>query len=140
MKTYATKASDIKRKWYLVDAKDKILGRLATEVASVLKGKNKTNYVPYLDMGDYVVVINAEKVKVSGNKIDQKMYRRHSGYVGGLSEISFARMIDKDPTYIIRHAVKGMLPHNSLGDSMINKLKIYKGEEHPHKNHKIRNI
>ncbi|MBI4744386.1 MAG: 50S ribosomal protein L13 [Actinobacteria bacterium] len=137
MKTYATKASDINRKWYLLDATDKTLGRLATEVASILKGKSKTNYVPYLDMGDYVVVVNAEKIKVSGNKFNQKIYYRHSGYIGGLSEISFARMMDKDPTFIIKHAVRGMLPHNSLGDSMAKKLKVYKGEKHPHKNHKI---
>lgn len=132
MKTYVTKASDIKRQWHIIDASDKVLGRLATRVASFLMGKHKPIFCRNLDTGDYVVVINAEKVRVTGNKTKQKLYYRHSGYPGGLKTISFEKMMQTHPTRVIEHAVKGMLPHNRLGTSMMKKLKVYVGEAHPH--------
>ena len=132
MKTYSTKASDIKREWHIIDASDKVLGRLATQVASLLMGKHKPMYSPNLDTGDFVVVINAAKVQVTGNKMKQKLYYRHSGYPGGLKSISLEKMMQTHPTRVIEHAVKGMLPHNRLGAKMFKKLKVYAGDTHPH--------
>ncbi len=132
MKTYSTKASEIERQWHVVDASDKILGRLATQVARLLMGKTKPIFSRHLDMGDFVVVINADKVKVTGNKAKQKLYYRHSGYPGGLKSISLEKMMQTNPTRVIEHAVKGMLPHNRLSASIGKRLKIYVGEVHPH--------
>ena len=132
MKTYSTKASDIKREWHVIDASDKVLGRFATQVASLLMGKHKPIYSPNLDTGDFVVVINATKVQVTGNKMKQKLYYRHSGYPGGLKSISLEKMMQTHPTRVIEHAVKGMLPHNRLGAKMFKKLKVYAGDTHPH--------
>ena len=128
MRTYSAKASEIRRERHVIDAKDKILGRLATEVARLLMGKHKPMFSPNLDVGDYVVVINAEKVRVTGNKAEQKLYYRHSGYPGGLKSISYGRLMQTDPTRAVERAVKGMLPHNRLGASMLKKLKVYAGE------------
>jgi large subunit ribosomal protein L13 len=132
MKTYMAKAGEIRRKWYVVDAAGKPLGRLASEVAAILRGKHKPIYTPHVDTGDYVIVINAEKVVLTGNKPDQKVYRRHSGWPGGLKEVKFKSMISKRPERVIELAVKGMLPHNSLGRAMFKKLKVYKGPDHCH--------
>ena len=132
MKTYSTKASDIKREWHTIDASGKVLGRLATQVASLLMGKHKTIFVPNLDTGDFVVVINADKVRVTGNKAKQKVYYRHSGYPGGLKSINLEKMMQTYPTRVIEHAVKGMLPHNRLGAKMFKKLRVYVGDTHPH--------
>ena len=132
MKTYSTKASDIERKWHVIDASGRILGRLATEVAILLRGKHKPLYAPYMDTGDFVIVVNAAKVRVTGNKAKQKIYYRHSQYPGGLRRTSFAEMREKHPTRTIEHAVKGMLPHNRLGRAMLKKLKVYPGPDHPH--------
>jgi len=132
MKTYSTKASDIKRQWHVIDASGKVLGRLATQVASLLMGKHKPIFSRNLDTGDFVVVINAEKVRVTGNKAEQKLYYRHSGYPGGLKSINLEKMMQTKPTWVIEHAVKGMLPHNRLGASMMKKLRVYVGENHPH--------
>jgi len=132
LKTYSTKASDIKREWHLIDASDKVLGRIATQVASLLMGKHKPIFSRHLDTGDYVVIINAEKVRVTGNKAKQKLYHRHSGYPGGLKSISLEKMMQTHPTRVIEHAVKGMLPHNRLGAKMMKKLRIYVGDTHPH--------
>ena len=132
MKTYSTKASDIKREWHVIDASDKILGKLATQAASLLMGKHKPMFTRNLDTGDCVVVINADKIRVTGNKLKQKLYYRHSGYPGGLKSISLEKMMQTNPTRVIEHAVKGMLPHNRLGASMLKKLKVYVGETHPH--------
>jgi large subunit ribosomal protein L13 len=132
MKTYSTKASDIVRKWHVIDASGQTLGRLATKVAIFLRGKHKPLYAPHLDTGDFVIVVNAAKVRVTGRKAEQKTYYRHSGYPGGLRSISFAEMRQKHPTRIIEHAVKGMLPHNRLGAAMLKKLKVYAGPDHPH--------
>ena len=132
MKTYSTKAKDIERKWWVIDAADKTLGRIATQVANLLMGKHKPLYAPYIDTGDYVVVVNAAKVKVTGKKAKQKVYYRHSGYPGGLKSQRFEELFGKDPSRVIELAVKGMLPHNSLGRAMFKKLKVYPGNEHPH--------
>ena len=132
MKTYSTKASDIQRQWHVIDASGKVLGRLATQSASLLMGKHKPIFSPNLDTGDFVVIINADKVRFSGNKAKQKLYYRHSGYPGGLKTINLEKMLQTDPTRVIEHAVKGMLPHNRLGASMMKKLKVYAGEAHPH--------
>ena len=132
MKTISAKADDVKRDWFLVDADGKTLGRLATEIARRLRGKHKTIYTPHVDTGDYIVVINAEKVRVTGNKAKDKMYYNHSGYMGGLKQISFEKLIDKAPERVIERAVKGMLPKNSLGRTMYRKLKVYAGKEHAH--------
>ncbi len=132
MKTYATKESDIKREWHVIDASDKILGRLATQVASLLMGKHKPIFSRNLDTGDFVVVINADKIRVTGNKAKQKLYYRHSGYPGGLKSISLEKMMQTNPTRVIEHAVKGMLPHHRLGASMLKKLRVYAGNTHPH--------
>ncbi len=132
MKTYSVKAGEIQRDWYVVDAKDQVLGRLATEIAHVLRGKHKPTFSPHLDLGDYVVVINAAEVRLTGKKAEQKEYFRHSGYMGGERLIPFRRMIERYPERVIRLAVKGMLPKNTLGRAMLKKLKVYPGPEHPH--------
>ena len=132
MRTYSTKPSEIQRQWFVVDARDQTLGRLASEIAKVLKGKHKPIYAPHLDTGDFVIVINAEKVHVTGKKMDQKMYHRHSGYPGGLTSITLREQLKRHPTRVIRSAVKGMLPHNRLGRAMLKKLKVYAGDAHPH--------
>jgi large subunit ribosomal protein L13 len=132
MKSYSTKASEIERQWHVIDASDKILGKLATEAAKLLMGKHKPTFSRHLDTGDFVVIINAEKVRFSGKKAEQKLYRSHSGYPGGLKTVSLARMMADNPARVIEHAVKGMLPHNRLGTQMLKKLKVYVGEEHPH--------
>ena len=132
MKTYSTKPSEIERQWHVLDASDKILGKLATEAAKQLLGKHKPNFSRHLDTGDLVVIINAAKVRFTGKKAEQKLYHSHSGYPGGLKSISLERMMATNPTRVIEHAVKGMLPHNRLGNKMIKKLKVYAGEEHPH--------
>lgn len=132
MKTYSTKIGDIQRQWHLVDAQSQTLGRLATRLASLLKGKGKAIVTPHLDIGDFVVVINAAQVRVTGKKAQQKLYRRHSGYPGGFREFTFEEMMARDPTKVIIHAVKGMLPKNALGKAMLRKLKVYPGPEHPH--------
>jgi large subunit ribosomal protein L13 len=131
-KTYVTKQQDVQRNWYVVDATDQILGRLASQVAQFLRGKHKPIYSPSVDVGDYVIVINAEKVRVTGRKLDQKFYYRHSGYPGNLKEIPLSRMLEEHPTRVIEHAVKGMLPKNRLGRKMVKKLKVYAGSQHPH--------
>ena len=132
MKTYSAKASDVARDWFVVDAQDKTLGRLASEIAHRLRGKHKAEYTPHVDTGDYIVVINAEKIKVSGAKTTDKIYHHHTGYPGGLKSISFEKLIDKAPERVIQGAVKGMLPRNPLGRAMFKKLKVYAGTEHPH--------
>jgi len=133
MKSYVAKPLEIERKWYVVDATDKTLGRLSTQIATILRGKHKPIYTPHVDTGDYVIVINAEKIKVTGNKETQKLYRWHSGYMGGLKERSYKEMQAKKPEEIIRLAVKGMMPKNSLGRAMFKKLKVYAGPEHDQK-------
>lgn len=132
MKTYSVKAGEIERDWYVVDARDRVLGRLASEVARILRGKHKPTFSPHLDVGDYVVVINAKRVRLTGKKADQKSYFRHSGYMGGEKFIPFKRMIRTHPERVIELAVKGMLPKNKLGREMAKKLRVYAGEEHPH--------
>jgi large subunit ribosomal protein L13 len=130
--TPSTAEIEASRKWYLVDADGKVLGRLATKVASILKGKHKPMYMPHLDVGDFVVIINAERIRLTGRKADQKVYFRHTGYPGGGREDSFKELIAKKPDQVLAHAIKGMLPHNRLGRQMFKKLKIYAGGEHPH--------
>ena len=132
MKTFSAKAEDVSRDWFVVDASDKTLGRLASEIAHRLRGKHKPEYTPHVDTGDYIVVINAEKVRVSGAKTTDKMYHHHTGYPGGLKSMSFEKLIDKAPERVIQGAVKGMLPRNPLGRAMFRKLKVYAGNEHPH--------
>ena len=131
-KTSVPSIDSINRQWYLVDAENQTLGRLATEVASVLRGKNKASYTPHLDTGDFVVVVNADKVRVSGSKPQQKLYRRHSGRPGGMKVETFAHLQERLPERIVEKAIKGMLPHNALGRQMFRKLKVYKGADHPH--------
>ena len=132
MKTYSVKASEIERRWHVIDATDKVLGKLATEAARLLMGKDKAMFSRHLDTGDYVVIVNAEKIRVSGNKLEQKLYYRHSGYPGGFKSIPLEEMLQRKPTWVIEHAVKGMLPKNRLGNSMMKKLKVYAGDSHPH--------
>jgi large subunit ribosomal protein L13 len=132
MKTYTAKAADIEREWHVVDAADKTLGRMSTQIARLLMGKHKPIYTPSQDTGDFVVVINAEKVRVTGNKAKQKLYYRHSGYPGGLKSISLEKTMQTYPTRVIEYAVKGMLPHTRLGNVMRKRLKVYTGEKHPH--------
>lgn len=132
MKSYVAKPLEIERKWYVVDATDKTLGRLSTEIARVLRGKHKPIFTPHVDCGDYIIVVNAEKIKLTGNKENQKVYRHHTGYMGGLRERSYKEMLAKHPERIIEKAVKGMLPKNSLGRQMYTKLKVYAGPEHNH--------
>jgi large subunit ribosomal protein L13 len=130
--TYVTKAADVNREWLVIDAAGQTLGRLATVIASLLRGKHKVNYATNIDMGDFVVVINASKIVVTGNRLDDKMYRRHTGYPGGLVEIPLRTMLEKHPDRVIRYAVKGMLPKTKLGRKMLAKLKVYSGDDHPH--------
>ncbi|TKJ47655.1 50S ribosomal protein L13 [Candidatus Aerophobetes bacterium Ae_b3a] len=132
MKTYVPKKTEIKKNWYLVDAEGKILGRLASKIAQILSGKNKPIYTPFLDTGDFVVVINAKKVKVTGNKEKKKIYYHYSGYPGGMKEIVYEKLLEKKPALIIQKAVRGMLPKNKLRSKMLKKLKIYAGPEHRH--------
>ena len=132
MKTYTPRVDEIERSWWLVDATDRPLGRLATELARILRGKHKPIYTPHLDTGDYVVILNAEKVRLTGSKADKKTYFRHSGYVGGGRHIPFRRMIETHPERVLELAVKGMLPKNALGRAMRRKLKVYAGGDHPH--------
>ncbi len=132
MKTHSTKPSEIERQWYVVDAEGQTLGRLASEIAKILKGKHKPIYAPNLDTGDFVIVVNAKKIHVTGRKMDQKLYHRHSGYPGGLTSVTLREQLSRHPTRVIRSAVRGMLPHNRLGRSMLRKLKVYAGDSHPH--------
>ena len=132
MKTFSAKPAEVRRDWYVVDATDKVLGRLATEVARRLRGKHKAEYTPHVDTGDYIVVVNAEKVHVTGNKTEAKIYHHYSGYIGGMKSINFAKLRQKAPERIIETAVRGMLPKNSLGRAMFRKLKVYAGSEHKH--------
>lgn len=132
MKSYMAKAEEVQRKWYVIDAEDKVLGRLATEITTILTGKNKPIYTPHVDTGDFVIVINADKVKMTGNKLEQKTRFTHSGYPGGDKHIPYKEIMEKHPERIIEYAVKGMLPKSSLGRNMYRKLKVYAGSEHPH--------
>jgi large subunit ribosomal protein L13 len=132
MRTYTAKPGEVERRWYVVDADGQTLGRLATRIADTLRGKGKAQYTPHVDTGDFVVVVNAEKVRVTGNKLDQKRYYRHSGYPGGLRSRTLRDQLERRPTEVIRKAVKGMLPKNRLARKQLNKLKIYAGPDHPH--------
>jgi large subunit ribosomal protein L13 len=132
MKTYQAKKEELEQKWYVVDAEGKVLGRLAAELVKILKGKNKPTYTPHLDTGDFVIVVNAGKVSLTGKKLKDKIYYHHTGYPGGIKEMNAEKLLAKKPTEMIRMAVKGMLPKNSLGRQMIRKLKIYAGPNHPH--------
>ena len=132
MKTLSAKPESVKRDWYVVDATDKTLGRLSSEIASRLRGKHKPEYTPHVDTGDYIVIVNAEKVTVTGDKAKKKIYHRHTGFIGGLKSISFEKLIDKAPERAIQSAVKGMLPRGPLGREMFKKLKVYAGQDHPH--------
>jgi large subunit ribosomal protein L13 len=132
MKTYSAKPGEVTREWYLVDAEGKTLGRLATQIADTLRGKRKPQYTPHVDTGDFVIVVNAEKIRVTGNKLDQKRYYRHSGYPGGLRSRTLRDQLERRPTEVLRVAVKGMLPKNRLARRQITKLKIYTGPDHPH--------
>ena len=132
LKTFNLKKEEIKRKWFLINAEGKILGRLSTEIATILRGKNKPIFTPHVDCGDYVIVINVDKIKVTGDKIDKKKYYRHSGYIGNLKVKNLKEMMEKSPELVLRKSVKGMIPHNILGRKVIKKLKIYAGENHPH--------
>lgn len=132
MKTYMAKPATVEREWFVIDAEGKVLGRLATEVATILRGKHKPTFTPHVDCGDYVIVINADKIQVTGRKMDQKLYRSHSEYVGGLKEVPYRRMHAEKPEEVIRLAVRGMLPKNSLGRATLKKLRVYAGAEHNH--------
>jgi len=132
MNTYFIKAKDIQKKWYVVDASGKTLGRLTSHIASLLRGKHKPTFTPHADMGDNIIVVNAEKVQLTGNKANTKMYYRHTGYPGGIKDTKYNDMIRKNPERVIQIAVKGMLPHNRLGRAIMKHLKVYKGPEHPH--------
>lgn len=132
MKTYYAKPGEVQREWLLVDATDMTLGRLASSVAQILRGKNKPTYTPHVDTGDFVVVINCDKIKVTGAKVTDKVYSHHTGHPGGLRQETFQEAMEKHPERVIMHAVKGMLPHNKLGSKMLTKLKVYAGPEHPH--------
>lgn len=132
MTTVSAKLAEVRRTWYLVDATDKTLGRLSTEIARRLRGKHKPEYTPHVDTGDYIVVVNAEKVRVTGNKMSDKMYHHHTGYIGNLKSISLEKLLDKAPERVIQHSVKGMLPKNSLGRAMFKKLRVFAGPEHTH--------
>ncbi len=132
MKTYMANSQNVDRKWYVVDAADKPLGRVATEVARILKGKHKPTYTPHVDTGDHVIILNAERVALTGNKLQDKMYYRHSGHPGGIKSVSAGTLRAKNPERMLKLAVWGMLPHNRLGRKMIKKLRVYKGDQHPH--------
>lgn len=137
MKSYISKPAEVNRKWFVVDAEGKTLGRLSTEIASVLRGKHKVTFTPHVDGGDFVVVLNAEKIVVTGKKAEQKVYRHHTGWIGNLKEISYKRMLEEKPEEIITAAVKGMLPKNKLRSPMMTRLKVYAGNEHPHAAQKL---
>jgi large subunit ribosomal protein L13 len=132
MATISAKKNEVERTWYVVDAENKVLGRLATKVATILRGKHKPLFTPHVDTGDFVVVINAKKIHLTGNKLENKMYYRHSGYPGGIKAASAGELLEKKPETVIKHAVKGMLPKNKLGREQFKKLKVYPGKEHPH--------
>ncbi|HCJ01279.1 MAG TPA: 50S ribosomal protein L13 [Clostridiales bacterium] len=132
MKTFMAQPEKVERKWYVVDATDMVLGRLASNVAAVLRGKNKPIFTPNVDTGDYVIIINADKVRLTGKKLEQKYYRYHTGYIGGLKEIQYKELMAKKPALAVELAIKGMLPKNSIGRKMFKKLKVYTGSEHPH--------
>lgn len=132
MKSYIAKPAEVERKWYVIDAEGQTLGRLSTQVATVLRGKHKPTYTPHVDTGDHVIIINAEKIVLTGKKLDQKKFRWHSGYIGGLKERSYRDMMQRQPEKVVMHAVKGMLPKNSLGRQMLKKLRVYAGPEHGH--------
>ncbi len=132
MKTISISERQISRRWYLVNAQGKVLGRLASKVANILRGKGKPIFTPHLDVGDHVIVINAAKVRLTGSKLTQKTYYRHSGYPGGLKSISAEKLLSRHPERVVEHAIKGMLPKNKLGDAIFRKLKVYGGEDHPH--------
>lgn len=132
IKTYSPTPDDIQREWYVVDARDKTLGRLATEVARILRGKHKPIFAPHMDTGDYVIIVNCEKIRVTGDKLDSKLYYRHSGYPGGIKSLTLRQQLERFPDRVLHEAVRGMLPKNKLGRQMIKKLKIYSGENHPH--------
>lgn len=132
MSTFMAKPADIQRKWYVIDAAGKPLGRVATIAATILRGKHTPEYTPHVDCGDHVIVINAAKVVLTGNKLDEKMYRRHSGYIGGLKEVPYRRLMEKDPEFVMTKAVKGMLPDNTIGRNSIKRLRVYAGDQHEH--------
>ncbi len=132
MKTYMANAQNVERKWYIIDATDMPLGRLASEVAKILRGKHKPTYTPHVDTGDHVIIINAENIKLTGKKLDQKYYHYHTGYPGGIRSIQYRELMEKNPEKAVMIAVKGMLPKNSLGRQMLTKLRVYRGAEHPH--------
>lgn len=132
MKTYSLKAKEVERRWHVVDAEGRLLGRLASEVAQLLRGKHRPTFTPHMDNGDFVIIVNAAKIKVTGDKLRQKIYYRHSGYPGGLKETSLARMLETRPERVLQAAVKGMLPHNRLSRRILRHLKVYGGSEHPH--------
>ncbi|OEU48302.1 MAG: 50S ribosomal protein L13 [Desulfobulbaceae bacterium S3730MH12] len=132
MKTYLAPVNEIDRKWYVVDAEDKVLGRLASEIASRLRGKHKPTFSSFIDNGDFIVVTNAEKIRLTGNKLNDKKYYRHTGFVGGIKEINAKELLEKNPTSLVTAAVKGMLPKNKLGRAQLKKLKVYAGKDHPH--------
>jgi large subunit ribosomal protein L13 len=132
MKTYSAKPEAVKRSWYIVDAKGKTLGRMASRIAMILRGKHKPEFTPHVDTGDYVIIINAAEVKVTGRKVDDKMYYSHTGYPGGINDMNYKELMQKFPTRAVSYAIKGMLPKNSLGRNMLSKLKVYAGSEHPH--------
>lgn len=132
MKTYMAKPAEVERKWYVVDATDMVLGRLASQVAMVLRGKNKPTFTPSVDTGDYVIIINADKVRLTGKKLEKKYYRYHTGYIGGLKEVQYKKLMAEKPEFVVYKAVKGMLPKNAIGRTMIKKLHVYAGNEHNH--------
>jgi len=132
MKTFSPTPKDITRQWFVVDAENKILGRLAARIAHRLRGKHKPEFAPHMDNGDFIVVVNCEKIKLTGNKLRQKMYHRHSGHIGGLKSVPLEKMLHSKPAYVLMHAVQGMLPRNILGRALLRKLKVYAGPEHPH--------
>ena len=131
-RTYTPKASEVSRSWVIIDATDVVLGRLASHAAVILRGKNKATFTPHMDMGDFVIIINAEKVALTGSKLDQKKAYRHSGYPGGLTAVTYSELLEKNPTRAVEKAIRGMLPKNSLGRAQLKKLKVYAGPEHPH--------
>ena len=140
IKTYSAKAEDIKREWLVVDAEGKTLGRLSTEIATILRGKHKPIFTPHVDCGDFVIVINADKIRVTGDRLDQKMYYRHSGYMGGLKQISLRQMLQTHPERVLQFSVRGMLPKNRLGRQVFKKLKVYASPTHPHPPHQPRGL
>ncbi len=131
-KSYMAKPGEVEKKWYIVDATDAILGRLSSQVATILRGKNKPEFTPNVDCGDFVIVINCNKVRLTGKKLEQKYYRHHTGYIGGLKEVQYKKIMQEKPEFAVYKAVKGMLPKNSLGEAMLTKLRVYAGSEHPH--------